>query len=498
MGSKKAFEALAGQAPQNQKTVEAAKRIGVYDYLQPDHTTTSQSFRELMQAIKSITGSEARAAERDSLRIVGQKGDDLINELGGLTDLSEVSYSVKNRLQSTVDDLEAQANRAYRALAEKIPEETTGSADNILNFIQKRAQARRGGKTLSKMEKKAVAILSPEKVLDDAGNVVEIKLPTYAMIDDLRQDIGAAARAQGPFSDANTGLAKKLYSLIDQDQFNIAETVGEGASYKVAKELVSVRKGIEDDMKSLFGKWLDQSLVGKLDTAAKFTKGDADKFINILGAIPAEMRQNVTASALQTAFGKSIQNGKLNFNTFARWYENLLENKRAHAAFMSNLPLSARKQISDWYRVSRGIADASMERIQTGRIQGILQDFQGPDSLLSKIYTVAQKGLSAAPIPGKGFAIAFMAGLEKNKTSAIKAADAMINTPEFQTIVRQSAKTGLPPSKWAIRRLAVSAPFRRYAAEVKLPREISELEKWITTGLQASKTSNEKPTERNK
>jgi hypothetical protein len=44
--------------------------------------------------------------------------------------------------------------------------------------------------------------------------------------------------------------------------------------------------------------------------------------------------------------------------------------------------------------------------------------------------------------------------------------------------------------------LAVSAPFRRYAKEVGLPREISELEKWITTGLQASKTANETPTER--
>ena len=498
MGSKKAFESLAGQAPQNQKTVEAAKRIKIDQHLQPDHTTTSQAYRELTQAIKSIPGSEARAAEMDGLRAVGQGADDMINEIGGLTDLSEMSYSVKNRLQSTVDALEEQADLAYSQLRNNIPEMTRGNAGSVIAFIEKRAKRLNGSQNLTTLEKDILKKLSPKPV-KKKGKVISQTLPTYELIDDVRMDIGAAAKEKGPFSDTNTGLAKHLYSLIDDDQFTIAEQLGQGGAYKAAKELVKVRKGIEDDMTSLFGKWLDQSMVGKLGSATtSLSDGDADKFINILGAIPKEMRERVTASALQTAFGKATQNGKLNFNTFAKWYEGLLENKRAHAAFMSNLPMSSRKQISDWYRVSRGIADASMERIGTGRIQAILQDFQGPDSLISKVYAVAQKGVAASNIPFSGIAVGLMSSLSKHKTSAIKAADAMINTPEFQNIVKQSVKTGAPPSKMAIRRLAVSNAFRRYAAEVKLPKEISEQERWITTALQASKTANEKPTERTK
>ena len=37
------------------------------------------------------------------------------------------------------------------------------------------------------------------------------------LIDDVRRDIGAAARQQGAFKDADTGLAKRLYALIDDD-----------------------------------------------------------------------------------------------------------------------------------------------------------------------------------------------------------------------------------------------------------------------------------------
>ena len=499
MGSKKAFESLAGQAPQNQKTVEAAKRLGIDGYLQPDHTTTSQAYRELTQAIKSIPGSEARAAEIAGLRAVGQRADDLITEIGGLTDMSNLSQGVKNRLQSTVDALEKQAKRAYDQLKNEIPAQTRGNAGGVLGFLETRAKDLDGAENLSSLEKSVLKRLSPKPIFDEAGEVVGEKLPTYSLIDDVRKDIGAAAREKGPFADADVGLAKKLYSLIDGDQFAIADQAGQGGAFKAAKELVRTRKGIEDDMTALFGKWLDQSMVGKLGTATtSLSKGDADKFINILGALPKEMRERVTASALQTAFGKSTQNGNLNFNTFAKWYEGLLENKRAHAAFMSNLPMPARKQISDLYRVSRGIADASKERIVTGRIQGILQDFQGPDSLISKVYSVAQKVIAAVPIPGSGIASGIMSAFSKNKTSAIKAADAMINTPEFQNIVKQSAKTGLPHSKMAIRRLAVSDAFRRYAAEVKLPKEISEQERWIITALQASKTANENPTERKK
>ena len=149
----------------------------------------------------------------------------------------------------------------------------------------------------------------------------------------MRRDIGAAAKAKGPFADADTGLAKHLYKLIDEDQSSIATSKGLGGEYRAAKELVKMRKGFEDDLVSLYGKHLDQSLVGKLGTATmSLSKGDAEKLAKIMKSIPEDMRPEVAASSLRLAFGKATRNGELNFNTFAGWYEGLLGNRQAHAA----------------------------------------------------------------------------------------------------------------------------------------------------------------------
>jgi hypothetical protein len=134
----------------------------------------------------------------------------------------------------------------------------------------------------------------------------------------------------------------------------------------------------------------------------------------------------------------------------------------------------------------------------TGKANQILQYAKNAESLVSKVLqsTMAQRGATVAaasvdPFLGGAAAPTIMNIMSKAGTDPVKAMGKVFTSPEFQNLVNSTAK-GTPPSKWAIRRLAVSAPFRRYAKEVGLPREISELEKWITTGLQASKTENGK------
>jgi hypothetical protein len=321
--------------------------------------------------------------------------------------------------------------------------------------------------------------------------------PTYALIDDVRRDVGAAARQRGPFADADVGLAKNLYRLIDEDQGALAGTVGQAENYTLAKGLVNLRKGFEDDMTSLFGRQLDQSLVSKLESATMaLSKGDADKIANILKAIPKDMRQTVTASALNTAFGKATQNGTLNFNTYAKWYEGLLENKQAYAALMTNLPQSARKQLSDLYRVSSNVSKATRERITTGRIQAVQQELQGADTLLANIYGIAKRSAIGLPIeaattsvglPGAGIASGLTAALTRGKPNTLKAADDLISSPEFQRLAVETVKTNNQPSKAAIKAVLISKSFKKFADEVKLPREMSARERFIVQSLQAER-----------
>ena len=495
MGATRATSVLAGQAAPDPKVLEAARRLGIDEYLQPDHLTSNQAYRELAQAVKSIPGSQARASEIKGLEQVGQRADNLITEIGGTTDLSRLNQSVRTQLDQTVTNLSNQADDAYKALRTQIPSQTRGQADNVLNFVQKRADDLDGAENLSSLEKMVRSKLTPKPIKDDAGNVIGTRAPTYALIDDVRRDVGAAARQAGPFADADTGLAKQLYRLIDDDQFALAQTAGQGESYRLAKSLVQMRKGFEDDMTSLFGRQLDQSLVSKLESATmSLSKGDADKLAKILTAIPKDMRQAVTASSLNTAFGKATQNGTLNFNTYAKWYEGLLANKQAYAALMANLPQPARKQLSDLYRVSSNVSKATRERITTGRIQAVQQELQGADNMLSNIYGLAKRAAVGVPIeaatslvglPGAGIASGLTAALTKGKTNALKAADDLIASPEFQRLAVEAVSTNSNPSKATVKAVLMSQSFQKFADAVKLPREMSARERFIVQSLQA-------------
>ena len=517
-GSGKATKVLAEEAALDPELVEAAENLGIREYLQPDHLTTNQAFREMAQAVKSVPGSTTRTSEIEGLVQVGKRADDLIAEIGGMTDLSQMSQEVRTNLAGTVDALTKSADKAYLELRKKVPATATGAADTVLDFIKERVKNLGGRKqSLSKLEKyilynmratpikpppsafeslrNAGFILNP-KELDLAPPVVKYKLPTYELMDDVRQVIGRAIEGQGPFKDAETGAAKNLYKLIEEDQFALANKFKYGTEYRAAKDLVSVRKGVEDDMISLFGRQLDQSIVGKLATATtSLSKGDGDKLVKILTAIPESIRPMVAASALNTAFGKSTQNGTLNFNTYANWYEGLKKNKQAYAALMNNLPPTARRSLADLYKVSNGIRMATRERITTGRLQVVQEALQGADSLMNNIFGVARRVLISAPIegftsiiglPGAGLAAGLTSALNKSvKPDVIKKADELISSPSFIRLVTGVATEA--PVTNPIRRVAMSKEFRSFADAVKLPKTLDARIQWLQSAMQTER-----------
>lgn len=482
LGSGRARKILAEQASPDPKVMEAAKRLGIDEYLQPDHVTTNQAYRELAQAVKSIPGSEARAAEMQGLQQVAKRADDLIEEIGGTTDLSMLDSTVKGRLMATQRQLQDEADKLYTEIRKAVPAQTEAPASSVLSFIESRAQDLGGRQNLSAAEKQIFAKLSPKNG----------KQPTYALLDDVRKDLGNAARAAGPFKDADTGLAKKLYSLLSDDQAEVVSRLGMTDTYNAARSAVSVRKSLEDDLAALFGKNLDQSLVGDLSGAVlTLPRGDVSRFVRLIKAIPEDMRRDVVASGLNSAFGKTAKNGQLSFTSYSNWFEGLLRNKQAYTALMANLPQQSRKQLSDLYRVSKGISSASKERIVTGRIQAVMQDLNGADSLISNLYSLAKRSAVAVPaeaastamgMPGAGMSAAIASALTKGKTPAVKAADALISSSEFIELAKQAGKPG---EKAARLRLVHFKPFTNYARAVDQPRELSNREQWVLQSMQA-------------
>ena len=198
------------------------------------------------------------------------------------------------------------------------------------------------------------------------------------------------------------------------------------------------------------------------------------------------------ATALATALGKTVRNSQTSWAGFVNWYNGLLRNKQAHAFVMSNLPQEARKKLSDFYRVSRGISQALQTRIQTGRLQVMKDILQRGDNLLSRIYATATRaaaGVAAEAIttpmgiPGAGVAAGIASALSKGTPSVMRAADDLIKSPEFSAAVRQLGQSG---ERVSVRRLAMSRAFSKFMKVVNGPTTLTSREQWILAAFQGS------------
>lgn len=504
----KALERLATEVQADPETVAAAERLGITQYLQPDHVSTSQVVREIGQAVKSVPGSAARAAEMEGLQQIGTRAAKLVEDLGGTRDLSTLSEGVRTELKSQAAALKAKSDALYGEIAQALPSNTRVRADNTLAFIQGRIKEMNGVENLTPIEKELLAKLTPQRIPSKSGKSVKEIHPTYSLVDELRKDVGEIAGGPGVVPDRSTRIAKQLRDVISQDQEVAAQAAGVADKWAQAKDAVRLRKGLEDDLGSLFGKDFDQSLVTKLMTSTTgLSKGDADRFANIVKAVPDSMRQNVVVSALGSAFGNATKNGELNFNTFSKFYDNLNRNKQAATTVFANLPPGAKAAFDDLAKVSKSIAQATRENIGTGRLREANEQLKAADSFMDAVYGVASKAAigiplematSAAGFRGAGLASGVAAGLNsalsKSRTTAAKAADAVLLSPEFHRLVIDSAGNPTAQQK-AIDRLASSPKFDVFAQAAGLPRAMSDRQLFIRNAILAGRTAETQPTQ---
>jgi hypothetical protein len=488
MGSQSAQARLAEAAAPNPETMAAAQRLGIAEHLQPDHVTTSQAFRELSQAVKSVPSSALREQEIKGLQAIAERATRIIDDAGRMP-RADLNATVKTALQDTVTQMEGTADKLYNRLREVIPARTEATPESTLSFINRRLEDLGGERAaLTSLERRILTRLSPK---DDGTG------PTYALTDDLRREAGRATRGQGPFKDADTGLAKQINRLLTDDLNGVAERFGAKELSDAAKAIVRQRKGIEDDMVALFGRDLSNSLLARMDQGFQgVTKGDVTKLAEFISAVPKELRQQVMASGLASAFNKAARDGSLNFATYANWWKGLEQNRQAMTLIMSNLPRESRQQLRDLATVSDGISSALRERITTGRINVIRDQLQPADTLAQRVFQVAQRSAVGAPLealttgmgmPGTGLAAGITSALMKTgKSEPLKAADTLLASPEFQSMAKATVEQSAPKMEQAARRMAQSRAFQDFAEKAAAPRELGAATQWIMSATQAA------------
>jgi hypothetical protein len=118
-GNKKAINDLIEAARINPEAVAAAERLGID--LPPDVLADSQLIREAAGLTRSIAGTEASAAWRETLVRASEAADEAILALGGSPDLASVSEGVRINLTGTHATLKKQASDLYNGVDEVMP-----------------------------------------------------------------------------------------------------------------------------------------------------------------------------------------------------------------------------------------------------------------------------------------------------------------------------------------------------------------------------------------
>lgn len=487
-GSKKATATLAAQAAPDAATVAAADRLGVLDHLQPDHYTTNQAYRQIAQLVKSQTGSPAAMAQREGLLKVAESADNLITQIGGTSDLSSLSTNAAARMKATNLELKAQAKKLYDEVDNTIGLASPAPAPNIIALIKTNAKNLGGEENLPAVERGLLKQLSPK---EDGAQ------PTYALLDKLRKDIGEAKRGkQNQFGSSNEHELIQLENALRADQKAIADAAGMGERWELAQATSKAYKGVQNDLKAIYGKELDKSMAPLLTGAIKdLGTGNTSRFIKLLKSTPDDMRQEVTASGLASFFQRTSRGGEMDFAGYARWYDGLQRNKQAYAALMSNLPPAARQQLADLALVARGAAMSKGEFIATGKAINP-KALEAADSLMGRVFDeVRRRGVtglvaeavgSASGAPG--LASALQSATTRNKPTVMAMADKLITSPEFIAAVK-AADTKAAPA--AARSLAYSKAFTKFIRALGAPRELRDREKWISQAMQAEATQSQ-------
>jgi hypothetical protein len=178
-GNKKAINDLIEAARINPEAVAAAERLGID--LPPDVLADSQLIREAAGLTRSIAGTEASAAWRETIVRASEAADEAILALGGSPDLASVSEGVRINLTGTHSTLKKQASDLYNGVDEVMPRSTIVSPDASTRLLNDLTAELGGAANLSPIEKKLFnTITSPTSRL------------TYAALVRLKQDVGRA------------------------------------------------------------------------------------------------------------------------------------------------------------------------------------------------------------------------------------------------------------------------------------------------------------------
>lgn len=486
-GASKARAELAEIAKVDPEARAAAERLGLD--LPTDILGDNAQLQRVTGLTRSQIGSDAETAWRKTYDAASDRAYEAMDELNAVTDISQLSANVFNRLETANKGLETQADALRKEVTAAIDDSGRVDATNIRSYLEDQIRKLGGGKEglnqLSAEEKKLWAMVSK-------GN------PTYAALDSQRNEIGQAlGKGTGPWVNSSERRLNDIYAKLADDQMGFIESSAgkeiadkQRAANTLFKQMYDGRK----QMQEIFGRDLSKSIAPLITTAiTQGGKGSMEAINKLLKNIPEDMRGTVLTSGLfQTS---TTAKGGFSFTNFANTYSNLRKNNLVFKEFAKAVGPEGVNLLNDFHAISRRISDASANITGTGASTQI--NMLNAESLLSKIV----KGLGGAAVAGGATSllgadllttivpvIAGAAGPElaqrfAGKTNADKLHELM-KSDKFRDLA-VSAATGEGIDR-NVNRVAGSKEFRDYAKLVGI--DMKDARNWLIDGIRKAGT----------
>jgi hypothetical protein len=322
---------------------------------------------------------------------------------------------------------------------------------------------------------------------------------TYGRLIREKSLIGKALkREESPYGSLDEATLKRLYASLATDQLdNVGRIGGEelrsqlrGANLIYAKE-----RALGDRIVNAFGKDLEGGIASKMRSAITgAAKGDVGDFARLMKTVPADLRKEVVATALTSASrsARGAEKGGFGFSEFADLYPKLRANPQVYKQVVEALGPKASDTLRDLFQVSKRITEARANVLTTGKANQALVESLNAEGLISKIMdsTTAKRAVGA--IAGLGGPLTgavmpdIMQAMTKGNPDAVRAAGKMFVSPEFQSLLTETA-TQPEVTDRAINRVVSSQRFRDFAKNIKL--DLKDGRNWLRSAVTAGAVS---------
>lgn len=413
-----------------EKVLAAGEEAGIA--LSPEHYSNNPSFIKVVQALKKQPESKLKKKDVATIEAVSARADELVAKMGGQPDRSILNVRVRDEFDLNLKDLTTQADKAYAAVESALVKGTVRmEAPSVKAYLLERLRVVGGDVSgLSKIETELHKILfGPET---QGGRL----RPTYGRLDVVRAKMEKARR------NGDESATDDVYAAIIRDQQAVAEGVSPalGAQYAMGRKLTDQINVLEDQMVTLFGRQMNQSLMPRIASASAelATKGEATQFTQLMEALPKGKRRQAAAMILNDMFFP-VSGDRIITPQFAAAWRNLNQNKWAKAELFKHLPKEARTRFDSLGTIAESIeAGRKMAALEGGETAVIRQLESGTPFL-----RMFKAGFQTFAFSKTGYIGSRGAGaitdIASGQFKVAKRTDELLASDEFNAAVRNAA-----------------------------------------------------------